>query len=120
VSNPSNKRASDRLNERAIIFIEIMPSGNATAGQPSILICHSLDISRNGLRVCVDEALEAGSILQLGVELRELGETLYLVGEVVRCAESNGMSSGFEVAFKLLDSDGTDIQDWRELITELQ
>jgi len=120
MSAEQNRRASDRLNERGIIFLEMPPAADSVSDRPSISICQSLDISTSGLRVCLDAAVVPGVILQLGIELGELGETIYLVSEVVRCIPTGPGGTGFEVAFQLLDSDGTDIDAWRALIEELQ
>jgi hypothetical protein len=121
-SQSRNKRASDRLNERGTIFIEMLSSADPTTAPSRIVICNSRDISANGLCVRIDDEIAVGALLRLGVELKEIDHTLYLVGQVMHCTPiaSNKASGHFEVGFDLIESSGTDIQDWRALIHELQ
>ena len=120
MTSDSNKRASDRLNERGTIFIEMVSSSDPANGQGRIVICNSRDISTSGLCVCVDDAIELGSILQLGVEITEISHTMYLVGQVMHCTAIDGEQGRFEVGFELIDSSGTDIEDWRALVRETE
>ena len=113
------QRRHPRLDERSTIFIEVLASSEQGKEQESILICNSIEISAGGLRVCVDEKFESGAILQLGIELPELEEPLYVVGEVRWCKPASQPNQGYYVGFKLLDSKDTDYEIWNELLKEL-
>ena len=110
------QRTHERRGEQGTIFIEMLSVPDETDESGQILICNSLDISANGLRVCLDREIEVGSILQLGIELPQLPETLYLVGEVKWSTQDDPEGSNFWAGFELLNSDGTDIEQWRSLV----
>jgi Tfp pilus assembly protein PilZ len=114
-----DQRQHQRLDERSTIFIEVLAGGEHSAQQESILICNSLEISSGGLRVCVDDEFETGAILQLGIELPELEDPLYVVGEVRWCSPAPKNNPGYLVGFKLLESDGTDYEIWSKLLEEM-
>lgn len=109
------KRHYKRLKGSATAFIELMgPNVDAPDGAP-IIICDSLDISQAGVRVCVDTFIEPGTILQLGLQLAGIDQTLYMVGEV-RWAKRTDSGEGYSIGFELMESDGTDIHKWRSLL----
>ena len=113
------QRRQPRLDEHCTIFIEVIASSEPGTEQESILICNSIEISAGGVRVCVDEEFESGAVLQLGIELPDLEEPLYVVGEVRWCKPAPQPDLGFYVGFKLLDSSGTDYEIWNKLLEEL-
>ena len=113
------QRSHPRLEEQSTIFIETRSSSDGNATKESILICNSVEISAGGLRVCVDEELPPGTILQLGVELPDFEQPLYLVGEVRWSKPAEAPNTGYHAGFQLLESAGTDYEIWKELLTEL-
>ena len=113
------QRRQPRLDERSTIFIEVLASSDPGTAQESILICNSIEISAGGVRVCVDEEFESGAILQLGIELPDLEEPIYVVGEVRWCKPAPPPDQGYNVGFKLLDGSGTDYEIWNQLLKEL-
>jgi len=118
MSANSDKRLRKRLPGKATVFIDLLPAAGSTPGTTPVVICNSLDISTHGLRVCVDLDIEAGTILQLGLELPEMGRTLYLVGEV-RWSQPAADNHGYWIGFQLIESDGTDIQNWISLLDDV-
>jgi hypothetical protein len=119
MSKGKDKRAQPRLEEHSTIFIETLAASDTHSQQEAIVICNSLEISASGIRVWVDNELEAGAILQLGIELPELEQPLYVVGEVRWCKPAPESKNGYYAGFKLLESDGTDYEIWRQLIGEM-
>jgi Tfp pilus assembly protein PilZ len=119
MTGEKDQRQHRRLDERSTIFIEVLAGREHSSQQESILICNSIEISAGGLRVCVDEKFESGAILQLGIELPELEEPLYVVGEVRWCKPAPQPDIGYYVGFKLLESDGTDYEIWNKLLQEM-
>ena len=109
-------RRWERLGERGTIFIETLSSGDRPQHPTTIVICSSVEISARGLRVCLDDALETGAILQLGVQFPELERTLYLVGEVRWCSADSERPGRHSVGFELLESDGTDYRTWCDIV----
>ena len=105
------KRHSGRTHRTGAIFIEVAADEEQ---QNRIVICHSFDVSPDGLRVSLDEPIDTGTILQLGADLVPGRDPLYLVGEV-RWSEPREPGPGYWVGFELIDSADTDIEAWREL-----
>tara|TARA_R110002072_G_scaffold196052_1_gene353486 strand:+ start:39 stop:395 length:357 start_codon:yes stop_codon:yes gene_type:complete len=110
------KRQWQRLEERSTIFIETLCSGEQNLQPTEIVICSSVEVSETGVRVCVDDTLQTGAILQLGVQQHGQEQTLYLVGEVRWCAADPERSGSYCVGFELLESDGTDYQAWSNMV----
>lgn len=99
-------RQEYRLDARETVYLE-------QAGS-ELLISTSLDISANGLRVITDIPLPEGSIVHSGVQLKS-GEHFVLVCEV-KWAQPYGDQGEFLVGLSLFESEGTDIQRWKEMI----
>ena len=114
----AEQRTHRRLAERSTIFIETQAASDQHTQQDTIVICSSIEVSARGLRVGVDEAIEPGTILQLGVQLPELATPLYLVGEVRWNAPDLERDNGYVVGFELLESAGTDYEIWCSLLEE--
>jgi hypothetical protein len=109
------KRHYKRLRGSATAFIELMGPNVDAPDRAPIIICDSLDISPAGVRVCVDTFIEPGTILQLGLQLAGLDQTLYMVAEV-RWAKPTESGEGYSIGFELMESDGTDLERWRSLL----
>ncbi len=113
-----NKRHDQRLVGQATAFIELMGASIGAPDRSPIIICNSLDISRGGLRVCVDTFIEPGTILHLGLELAGQDRPLYVVAEV-KWARRTSTRDGYWIGFELLESDGTDLAHWQSLLEKL-
>ena len=119
MADPKSQRSQPRLDERDTIFIQTLDAADHPSEQDAIVICNSVEISATGLRVRIDDAIETGTILRLGVELQELEQPLYLVGEVRWCEPNTKGGGGYNAGFKLLESDGTDYEIWRSLLEQM-
>jgi hypothetical protein len=119
MASGKDKRVQPRLDERSTIFIETQAALEKSPHQESIQICSSLEISAGGVRVCVDDELETGAILQLGIQLPDVEDPLYVVGEVRWCKPARDPDKGYYAGFKLLESDGTDFDIWFDLVREM-
>ncbi|MCX2979502.1 PilZ domain-containing protein [Halieaceae bacterium IMCC14734] len=113
------KRQWQRLEEHSTVFIETLCAGEQTLQPTEIVICSSVEVSTTGVRVCVDDALQTGSILQLGVQLHGAEQPLYLVGEVRWCAADPQRSGSYTVGFELIESDGTDYLAWCNMVSSV-
>ncbi len=113
----SNLRNHNRLEKNAAIFLEMLSMPGSDSSN-NILLCNALDLSLEGVRVCVDEPIEVHSVLQMGIQLQGMDQPFYMVGEVRWCTQSAEGEPGFWVGFELLDSAGTDYDTWHQL-TEL-
>lgn len=113
-------RQEYRLVTRETVYLE-EPQGD---GPAALLVSNSLDMSANGLRVIADCPLPEGCILQTCVQLKT-GERFVLVCEVKWSrpyteesdpTEESNPSSDYLLGLSLFESEGTDIQQWKEMI----
>lgn len=115
-----NLREHIRINLNCTVFVELAAAGAPGAGEggAEIALCKTLDVSYGGLKVSLARELAEGSLLQIGVELPGLEDTLYLTGEVKWCRPSGDRDArtAWAVGFELLNSDDTDIDKWRDLL----
>ncbi len=113
----SELRQEYRLVTRETVYLE-EPQGD---GPAALLVSNSLDMSANGLRVIADCPLPEGCILQTCVQLKT-GERFVLVCEVkwsrpYEPDDRPGSALGdYLLGLSLFESEGTDIQQWKEMI----
>ena len=84
------------------------------------MTCKSLNVSRGGLQVALDEALTVGAILQIGVDLAGAENTLYLAGEVRWCLPGKTEQKDWIAGFKILNADNSDVERWADMIAEME
>jgi hypothetical protein len=92
--------------------------GSPQSGQ--VATCRTLDVSKGGLRVSLDRELPEGAILQIGVELPQSSETLYLAGEVRWCHRDQEAERHWTAGFALLNADQSDIDRWVALLAAME
>lgn len=116
---PNESRRHQRLAFEGTIFIELVSSGVEKDQLSEVALCKIIDISDSGLQVWVNRELTLGAILQIGVELSDEENTLYLTGEVRRCRRDSYTRGRWQVAFELLNATDSDINAWRALLQKL-
>ena len=109
-----------RLPVESTVFIELVSPEVGIAGSGKLAICKTLDVSRGGLRVSLEHELVAGAILQIGVELPDSSETLYLAGEVKWCQANQAPGTGWSAGFAILNAGGSDIDSWVALLASME
>ena len=112
-----DKRQESRLNTEETVFIELTSAEPGVEIPPDIVISNSVDLSANGLRVSVDRDLVIGSILRACVQFRDSPQRFLLVTEVKWC-RAHERAGEFIAGLALFESEGTDIQVWKEMIAE--
>jgi hypothetical protein len=112
------KRRHERLSFQGTIFIELISPG-MSGHDGEVVICKTIDISQSGLRVGVDRELTVGAILQIGVDLLDAEDTLYLAGEVRWCGPDDDAEDRWLVGFELMNANDSDIEAWRAALTEM-
>ncbi len=115
MTNSSDKRQEYRLHAREVVFIEAV-SGDEDKSS-CIIVSNSLDISANGLRITSSECLPVGSIHSICVQLDNPNCRLQLVIEV-KWYQKLESTSEYLIGMELFESEGTDIQIWKEIIAE--
>ena len=116
LSAPDDKRRHLRLPIQSTVFIELVSPGVGNASAGRVVTCKTLDVSRGGLRVSLAQELIVGAILQIGGDLPDNRETLYLAGEVRWCEQAEGSEALWFAGFQLLNADTSDIDSWIALL----
>lgn len=117
---PEDQRKHLRLPVESTVFIELVSPGIGSADSGEVAICKTLDVSRGGLRVSLERELVVGSILQIGVELPDAADTLYLTGEVRWCLQNQEEENSWYAGFSLLNAGDSDIDRWVDLLAGME
>ncbi|WP_163832131.1 PilZ domain-containing protein [Spartinivicinus ruber] len=112
-----DKRQEYRLTAHEVVYIQTSAASVDNTEPSRIIISNSLDISANGMRITSSEDLVIGSIYPTCVQLESPSCRLQLVTEV---KWSKKLESGneYSIGLEIFESDGTDIQKWKEIIAE--
>jgi Tfp pilus assembly protein PilZ len=119
----SDKRKHLRLPVESRTFIELESPRVGHAGSGTVVLCKTLNVSRGGLLVVLEEEIPVGAILQIGVDLPGAGDTLYLAGEVRWCMPNEDTADDDHpwcAGFQILNADATDNQRWIEVMKKME
>jgi len=111
-SNPE-LRQEHRLLAEESIFLQVAASSEDGAESPAMVVSHSMDISASGLLMVVDQALPIGSIYPACVVLKNPEGRFQLIAEVKWVRPE---ADQWRVGLALFESEGTDIEQWKEAI----
>lgn len=111
-----NQRQETRLHRNETIFIEVRSVYPASDENCELVICHSADMSANGVRAVIDQHLPVNAIYQLCVELHETEERLFLAGQVKWCGPDEDDTDSYNIGIEIFESDDTDIERWKSYI----
>ena len=115
---PHDQRQEYRLSAQETVYLELtQQKHSASESGADIVVSTSLDMSANGLRVIVDQPLDAGTILRSCVLLRATGVQFVLVCEV-KWARPYGEAGEFLLGLSLFESEGSDIVRWKDFIAQ--
>jgi PilZ domain-containing protein len=118
---PRIERHYPRLPVESRVFIEMEAAAAGSSEGAAIVVCKTLDVSSEGLRVAVPQALTVGAFLQIGVDHPGEPEidTFYLAGEVRWCTPGDCEDYPWIAGFFLLPAEHSDINRWEELINDM-
>jgi len=119
----SEQRKYLRLPVDSTTFIELVSPGIGDSSKGIVVTCKTLNVSRGGLLVTLDQEIPVGAILQIGVDIPEAEDTLYMAGEVRwgTPAENTGdEESAWQAGFQILNSADSDIDRWVGLIGSME
>ncbi len=114
------KRTHLRLPIESTTRIELLTSRPGQDKSARMIECKSLNVSRGGLQVILEEELTVGAILQIGVELPGAKDTLHLAAEVRWCLPSKNEHNPWMAGFQILNIHDSDIERWVELIAAME
>ena len=114
-NNDGEKRQELRLSAQETLFVEVDSGDEDSSTQ--IIISNSVDISANGMQVVIDRPLLVGSIHRLCLQLGDPEQRLYLTA-LIAWSRALIDDEGFAVGMQVLESQGTDVLQWKEWIAE--
>ncbi len=117
---PEQRRRHLRLPLASTTFIELLSPRMGQAESGRLLTCKTMNVSRGGLQVILEEQVTVGAILQIGVDLPGAADTLYLAGEVRWCLPSTDEQQPWMAGFQILNADDSDIERWVTLIASME
>lgn len=119
---PEDKRQPVRFPVENTVFIELVAPEFGSNQAAVIISGKSVDASRAGLKVALEQELAVGAILQLAVQLPADAGTLYLVGEVTWSGPvpGTGAKPGWEAGLALHNADESDIDAWVSLVAAME
>lgn len=109
-----------RLPLEAITFIELESS---FAGSPEPAVMATVitqEASRRGLQIILKEELTVGNILQIGIDLQDSMDTLFLAAEVRWCQPNEDPVNPWTAGFEVLNDGDSDVQRWAELVARME
>ena len=101
-----------RLPIESRVFIELESPAPGSLGPGRVARCDTLEVSQNGLRVRLAEAVTVGAILQIGVELPGKDEPFYLVGQVRWRMRDKDVAGAWVAGFEILNALGSNVEQW--------
>ena len=116
----NEKRQYLRVPVESATFVELEAPGIDKGETGRVVVCKSLDVSRGGLQVVLEEEAILGAILQIGVAIPGSQDTIYLVGDVRWCLPDLNTPGAWLCGFQLMNANDSDIKDWIELVTNLE
>jgi len=116
----SERRINPRLMRDDRLFIQILAASENPELVGCTLTCSALDISREGIRLGVDNEAPVGSEIELWVDIKGNANKYYLNGFIKWCYELDSDSAEFELGIELNDKDLTDFRVWQEMVDELE
>ena len=117
---PDQRRKHLRLPIESNTFIELVSPRVGQNDSGRVVACKALNASREGLQVSLAEEITVGAFLQIGVDLPDAENTLYLVGEVRWCLPSKDEPDSWIAGFQLLRADNSDIDRWVEVLLAME
>jgi hypothetical protein len=115
----SGRRRYCRLPIASTVFIEVEAPPPGSLGPGEVVRCHTLEVSRRGLRVQIEQRVTVGAILQLGVDIPGQAEPFYLVAQVRWRMREKDRPGSWLAGFEILEAAGSDIAQWEAALQEI-
>jgi PilZ domain-containing protein len=114
------ERQQPRLPVNSRVFIELEAPAAGSSEDANIAICRTLDVSRLGIKVALEQRLPVGAYLQIGVEpLADNGDTFFLAAQVRWCRPGDDGENPWLAGFELLPAEHSDLARWMALIGDI-
>lgn len=112
------RRKSRRLHRGERVLVKIQASSENPELVGKIARCTTHDVSAEGARLQVDEAVPVGSTLDLRINVHDRPGTFILTGQVVWCREEGSDQSVFAAGVHFQAEGSDDLDAWRAMLEE--
>jgi hypothetical protein len=111
----NGRRGHARVDTTENISLKIVFSSENPALLGKMVNGAALDVSANGLRISLNQAVKLDSVLDIWITDKELNRKYFLTGNVRWCLES-GKPGDFQIGLILRERSDTvtDLRSWRE------
>lgn len=113
------KRKSPRRNRRENVYIEVTTQDENGDYLNKVIGCESVDVSKQGLKLYVNERIVQGTILDLCVSFKDKPEKFYLTAEV-KWSRPLVEDGWYFIGFEVYEGDTTDFQKWYDWIDAVE
>ncbi len=116
----NNSRRYCRLPLESTVFIELESPPPGGLGPGKVVRCQTLEVSRWGIRVQIDQRVTVGAILQIGVDIPGNDEPFYLVGQVRWRMQEQDQPGSWIAGFEILNAAGSDLEHWERALQVME
>lgn len=114
MTTSDNRRTNLRMSRNDKVSIQILLPGPDGPGSGQVLECETLDVSREGICVRIDQSLEADHFFDFCVELCDYHKIFLLTGEIRWCRpDQQGL---YQAGILVHDGERTDFDAWNRLM----
>ena len=119
MSNQKDRRQHVRQPRDERVVVQIVSSTRDTLPPGTVVRCSTKDVSPEGLRIQLDQAVPEGFLVELWVEISSHSSKFYLAGEVKWCqALEDGKR--YLVGVALTEGKTEDLEQWQALLESSQ
>ncbi|MFW2374325.1 MAG: PilZ domain-containing protein [Gammaproteobacteria bacterium] len=116
----NERRDSPRLMRDDRLFIQILAASEKPELVGMILSCSTVDISRQGIRLGVDQEAPVNSEIELWIDVKGRAGKYFLNGFIKWCYELDSDSRPYELGIELNDKVLTDYEVWQSMVDEME
>lgn len=116
----NERRDNPRLMRDDRLFIQVLAASEKPELVGATLSCTTVDISRQGIRLGVDQEAPVGSEIELWIDIKGMAGKYFLNGYIKWCYELDSDSTPFELGIELVDKEMTDYHVWQSMVDEME
>lgn len=111
------QRATARLAREERLFVRIVSSHPSKVLEGKTIRCSTQDLSAGGVRLCLDEAVPVGTLLQLWIKVADYPGT-FLMNGLIRWVREKSPRA-FLVGVELRDEPNDDTIGWQRMVADV-
>ena len=115
MSTIKDRRQHIRQPRDERVVVQIVSSTRHTLPPGTVVRCSTKDVSRQGIRIQLDQQLPEGFLLELWIEISNNASKFFLAGEVKWCQELKE-GKRYLVGVELKEGETEDFKLWQEVL----